>query len=69
MINGHYSTSYSNNLKSHLNESFGIIFRQKNTIKHSKGLTKICFIDDSHFLTGSKDSVIKLWKNCDEEVN
>lgn len=34
-MNNGYQTSYNN--KSVNSENFGVIFRQKNTIKHSKG--------------------------------
>jgi hypothetical protein len=65
------------------NENFGIIFREKGTLNHTKGLlllttgiNKILLIENglsndnrapNFFFTGGRDGVIKLWKNNFDE--
>ena len=46
----------------HLKQTFSINLRNKNELYHRKNVRKVSFIDEDLFVTGSADSVIKLWK-------
>ena len=47
----------------HLKQTFSINLRNKNELYHRKNVRKVSFIDEDLFVTGSADSVIKLWKS------
>lgn len=43
-------------------QTFSINLKNKNELYHRKNVRKVTFIDEDLFVTGSADSVIKLWK-------
>ena len=47
----------------HSKPTVSINLRNKNEIYHRKSVRKVSFIDEDLFVTGSADSVIKLWKS------
>ncbi len=59
-----------------LNETIGVILRERNSLVHSKGkffnlnqkgINKVLFYDEDFFFTGGRDSIIKFWHNNKQE--